>query len=57
MSAALVRIAGTGRFLAFTSARMAEEAKWKALSVSTDFDGLVDVAKTAIDKRLVAKRS
>ena len=39
------------------SARMAEDAKWKALSVSTDFDGLVDFAETAIAKRLVAKRS
>jgi hypothetical protein len=39
------------------SARMAEDAKWKALSVSTDFDGLVDFAETAIAKRLVGKRS
>ena len=39
------------------STRMAEDAKWKALSVSTDFDGLVDFAETAIAKRLVAKRS
>jgi NAD(P)-dependent dehydrogenase (short-subunit alcohol dehydrogenase family) len=39
------------------SARMAEDAKWKALSVSTDFDGLVDFAETPIAKRLVGKRS
>ena len=39
------------------STRMAEDAKWKALSVSTDFDGLVDFAETAIAKRLVGKRS
>jgi NAD(P)-dependent dehydrogenase (short-subunit alcohol dehydrogenase family) len=39
------------------STRMAEDAKWKALSVSTDFDGLVDFAETAIAKRLVPKRS
>ncbi|HEY4884590.1 MAG TPA: oxidoreductase [Myxococcales bacterium] len=40
-----------------TSARAAEDAKWKALSLSTDFDGLVDFAETPIAKRLVAKRS
>jgi NAD(P)-dependent dehydrogenase (short-subunit alcohol dehydrogenase family) len=40
-----------------TSARVAEDAKWKALSLSTDFDGLVDFAETPIAKRLVAKRS
>ena len=39
------------------SARAAEDAKWKALSLSTDFDGLVDFAETPIAKRLVAKRS
>jgi NAD(P)-dependent dehydrogenase (short-subunit alcohol dehydrogenase family) len=39
------------------STRMAEDAKWKALSVSTDFDGLVDFAETAIAKRLVGNRS
>ncbi len=39
------------------STRMAEDAKWKALSLSTDFDGLVDFAETAIAKRLVGKRS
>ena len=39
------------------STRMAEDAKWKALSVSTDFDGLLDFAETAIAKRLVGKRS
>ena len=39
------------------STRMAEDAKWKALSVSTDFDGLVDFAETAIAKRLVGRRS
>ena len=39
------------------STRMAEDAKWKALSESTDFDGLVDFAETAIAKRLVGKRS
>ena len=39
------------------STRMAEDAKWKALSVSTDFDDLVDFAETAIAKRLVGKRS
>ena len=42
---------------AVASARMAEDVKWKALSVSTDFDGLVDFAETPIAKRLVAKRS
>jgi NAD(P)-dependent dehydrogenase (short-subunit alcohol dehydrogenase family) len=39
------------------SARAAEDAKWKSLSVSTDFDGLVDFAETPIASALVAMRS
>ena len=36
--------------------RAAEDAKWKALSVSTDFDGLVDFAETPVAKMLVGKK-
>jgi NAD(P)-dependent dehydrogenase (short-subunit alcohol dehydrogenase family) len=39
------------------SARVAEDAKWKALSMSTDYDGLVDFAETPIASALVAMRS
>jgi hypothetical protein len=39
------------------SMRAAEDAKWKALSMSTDYDGLVDFAKTPIASALVAMRS
>jgi hypothetical protein len=37
--------------------RAAEDAKWQALSVSTDYDGLVDFAETPIARMLVAKGS
>jgi NAD(P)-dependent dehydrogenase (short-subunit alcohol dehydrogenase family) len=39
------------------AARAAEDAKWKALSVSTDYDGLVDFAETPIAAMLVSQRS
>jgi hypothetical protein len=39
------------------SARVAEDAKWKALSMSTDYDGLVDFAETPIASALAAMRS
>jgi NAD(P)-dependent dehydrogenase (short-subunit alcohol dehydrogenase family) len=39
------------------SARVAEDAKWKALSMSTDYDGLVDFAETPIASAMVAMRS
>jgi NAD(P)-dependent dehydrogenase (short-subunit alcohol dehydrogenase family) len=46
-------------FLAGVAAaeRAEEDAKWKALSLSTDFDGLPDFAETPIGKMLGAKRS
>ena len=37
--------------------RAEEDAKWKALSLSTDFDGLGDFAETPIARMLAAKRS
>ena len=37
--------------------RAAEDARWKVLSLSTDFDGAIDVAQTPIAKLLVAQRS
>ena len=39
----------------FLKARAAEDAKWKPLSVSTDFDGMEDFSETAIAKALVPK--
>jgi NAD(P)-dependent dehydrogenase (short-subunit alcohol dehydrogenase family) len=39
------------------SARAEEDAKWKALSVSTDFDGLVDFSETPVAKSLTPKKS
>ena len=47
-----VFLAGVG-----AAAQAAEDAKWKALSVSTDVDGLVDFAETPLAKMLVANRS
>lgn len=41
----------------FLKARAEEDAKWKALSVSTDFDGMEDFSQTAIAKALIPKRS
>jgi NAD(P)-dependent dehydrogenase (short-subunit alcohol dehydrogenase family) len=38
------------------AARVEEDAKWKALSVSTDFDGLEDFAETPVGKLLAAGR-
>jgi len=35
-----------------TQARLAEDAKWRALSASTDYDGLVDFAETPVAKML-----
>ncbi|PTL81252.1 oxidoreductase [Vitiosangium sp. GDMCC 1.1324] len=42
---------------AVAAARAEEDAKWRALSVSTDFEGLVDFAETPIAKMLMSKRS
>ncbi len=39
------------------AARAEEDAKWKALSLSTDFDGLGDFADTAIARMLTPKKS
>jgi NAD(P)-dependent dehydrogenase (short-subunit alcohol dehydrogenase family) len=39
------------------AARAEEDAKWKALSVSTDFDGLGDFAETPIARMLTPKKS
>jgi NAD(P)-dependent dehydrogenase (short-subunit alcohol dehydrogenase family) len=39
------------------AARVEEDAKWKALSVSTDFDGLTDFAETPVARMLTPKRS
>lgn len=46
-------------FLAGTlaAARAEEDAKWRALSVSTDFDGLMDFAETPVAKMLTSRRS
>ena len=41
----------------FLKVRAEEDAKWKALSVSTDFDGMEDFSQTAIAKALIPKRS
>jgi NAD(P)-dependent dehydrogenase (short-subunit alcohol dehydrogenase family) len=41
----------------FLKARAEEDAKWKALSVSTDFDGMKDFSQTAIAQALTARRS
>jgi len=41
----------------FLKARAEEDAKWKALSVSADFDGMEDFSQTAIAKALIPKRS
>ncbi len=40
----------------FSAQRANEDAKWKDLSVSTDFDGLVDFSETPIAKMLSEKR-
>jgi hypothetical protein len=37
--------------------RAEEDEKWKPLSVSTDFDGMVGFAETPMAKALVPKRS
>ena len=39
------------------AARAAEDAKWKPLSLSTDYEGLVDFAETPIAKVLIGTRS
>jgi len=39
------------------AARAEEDAKWKALSLSTDFDGLGDFAETPIARMLTPKKS
>ncbi|MCY1022501.1 oxidoreductase [Pyxidicoccus sp. MSG2] len=46
-------------FLAGTIAaqRAEDDARWKALSLSTDYDGMVDFAETPVARMLVAKRS
>jgi NAD(P)-dependent dehydrogenase (short-subunit alcohol dehydrogenase family) len=42
---------------AYAAARAEEDAKWKALSVSTDFDGLVDFSETPVARMLMPKRT
>src|SRR4029077_17748026 len=46
-------------FLAGVAAakRAEEDAKWKPLSLSTDFDGLPDFAETPFGRMLASKRS
>lgn len=39
------------------AARAAEDARWKPLSLSTDYEGLVDFAETPVAKMLMATRS
>ncbi len=39
------------------AARAAEDARWRPLSMSTDYEGLVDFAQTPVAKMLVATRS
>ena len=39
------------------AARAAEDARWKPLSMSTDYDGRVDFAETPVAKILTATRS
>jgi NAD(P)-dependent dehydrogenase (short-subunit alcohol dehydrogenase family) len=39
------------------AARAAEDARWKPLSLSTDYEGLVDFAETPVAKMLTATRS
>jgi NAD(P)-dependent dehydrogenase (short-subunit alcohol dehydrogenase family) len=39
------------------AARAAEDARWKPLSMSTDYEGLVDFAETPVAKMLTATRS
>ena len=39
------------------AARAAEDARWKPLSLSTDYEGLVDFAETPVAKMLLATRS
>jgi NAD(P)-dependent dehydrogenase (short-subunit alcohol dehydrogenase family) len=41
----------------FAAARAQEDATWKALSLSTDFDGLGDFTDTPIAKHLAAMQS
>jgi NAD(P)-dependent dehydrogenase (short-subunit alcohol dehydrogenase family) len=41
---------------AVTAARTAEDARWEALSVSTDFDGTVPFERTEFGKSVVANR-
>jgi hypothetical protein len=38
-------------------ARAQEDAQWRSVSVSTDFDGLVDFAQTPVAQMLKEKRS
>ena len=40
-----------------TEARAQEDARWRSVSVSTDFDGLVDFAQTPVARMLVPQRS
>ncbi|MCY1078160.1 oxidoreductase [Archangium lansingense] len=47
-----VFVAGTA-----ATARADEDAKWKALSLSTDFDGMIDFSETPVAKMLMSKRS
>jgi NAD(P)-dependent dehydrogenase (short-subunit alcohol dehydrogenase family) len=42
---------------AIAARRAEEDARWKALSLSTDYDGMVDFAETPVARMLVAKRS
>lgn len=46
-------------FLAEANARQRaqEDARWRALSVSTDYDGMVDFAETPVARMLVQQRS
>ena len=41
---------------AVSHARIEEDAKWRSLSASTDYDGTIDFADTEIAKMLTARR-
>jgi hypothetical protein len=40
----------------FAAARVEEDARWRALSLSTDFDGLPDFSVTPVARMLTSRR-
>jgi hypothetical protein len=51
-------IGSDAEFLAgvFAAARVEEDARWRALSLSTDFDGLPDFSVTPVARMLTSRR-